>query len=1136
MLPSKSKMSSLDSRPMTPNPAHARGTSTSLVEKARKEMLLIPITDLDYSVPNAEATIHLGSVGISTQNGHEGIVALAPTTAESSDKSALATMNQSCHIASRSSETEKKALTALTPSMQPPWLNIFSQNVALPALSTSLPPLGCGFEDTSQLAHCGNLLRKYFSSSSAAASIPSEPLDPTQRALIESYAQNENEMSRVRRLIQRVVEAFAADILNSSVDLSEVLLLVPCLNQEYYSKLLNCVIAEFETAKLLNIDLLQGLVQLVESASSDYLEPEDLIRILIVLRNRLQDNPQQSTKHPYHLTWAFSRLLDVMVEGKVKDLRRVVDQEPMFALFGHLKDNTDPYLQHQATYAFQGLMHVPSDEERRKLVLRHAGNITMGLLGVESVCKLDLNQFKGGADHLHKAAGESHEIGTKVADGGQPLLESSQGIRASIKGDFYSGGRQLWYSALREAQEHVRNGRLQDFNHLVFDAPCCTHIEFERGVIQLLGEIGMDFLWETATRHHAVDLLAELYRNKLTKDSSKDIDLWILNILNQIVALDDILISGHVQGLLYGLEKACDSGGGKSTFTLQLERTLWKNYSRDGPVPLHINLPSVDNPQQDLIAKQLRQLEFSEAHIMELKLHHQLILICDGYDESQQLVNLHFTNKLNQPRQWNTKMIISCRTQFLGPTYLDRFRPQSNDRYTSDQQDLFQEVIIAPFSREQIENYVEQYVLLEPRTWRTQDYMDRLTTIPDLLDLVRNPFLLTLALEALPGVTEGKKDLSKIKISRVQLYDTFVHHWFRVNQRRLDRNNALSRDDRDMLIQLMDAGFVSQGIEYSSKLAQAIFIKQNGNPVVQYVHLSEKNTWKAEFFGPQPEVRLLRESSPLTRTGNQFRFVHRSMLEYFLSRVIYNPTMMENQEFDSQTDTVSPAATLIEANGPLFRRNLVQEPSIIQFLCDRVKSTPNFEQELRRVVNQSKTDSSAATAATNAITILVKAGSPFNGADLRGVKIPGADLSDGQFDSVQLQGADLTGVILSRSWLRQADLNGAQLEGLRFGELPYLDTGEVIRACTYSPDGRMLAVGFKFSSSFSIYDTSTWIVIHRFTTTGEVLDIAFSPDSQQIVSAGMCGAVRTWDCTSGEEMLAMSAHTDYWQAYRVGEQ
>ncbi|KAF9272027.1 WD repeat-containing protein 25, partial [Linnemannia elongata] len=197
------------------------------------------------------------------------------------------------------------------------------------------------------------------------------------------------------------------------------------------------------------------------------------------------------------------------------------------------------------------------------------------------------------------------------------------------------------------------------------------------------------------------------------------------------------------------------------------------------------------------------------------------------------------------------------------------------------------------------------------------------------------------------------------------------------------------------------------------------------------------------------------------------------------------------------------------------------------FLCDRVRLNRDFEQQLRAVIDQSKTDSNATIAATNAITILVRAGVAFHGADLRGIKIPHADLSEGQFDSAQFQGADLTGVNLSRSWLRQADLSHTQLKGVQFGELPYLKVKGEAQACAYSQDGRMLGVALWAKGlGISIFDTSTWQRIHLITATQKVNSVAFSPDSQRIVSGDQKGMVQLWDCTSGEELLIMKGHTD----------
>ncbi|KAF9537268.1 WD_REPEATS_REGION domain-containing protein, partial [Mortierella hygrophila] len=611
----------------------------------------------------------------------------------------------------------------------------------------------------------------------------------------------------------------------------------------------------------------------------------------------------------------------------------------------------------------------------------------------------------------------------------------------------------------------------------------------------------------------------DVYIPPMAKPSlkSKDEDIFLL-----MEKMQEFLAGERQVMLVLG-----DSGAGKSTFNRHLEHCLWTDYKPRDPIPLFINLPAINQPDQDLVAKQLKFHAFSDDQIMEIKLHRQLILICDGYDESQQLVNLHRTNSLNQPGQWNTKMVISCRTQFLGPEYHSRFMPLGQGgHYDGPAPHLFQEAVIAPFSKAQIENYVEQYVPLEPRTWVTKDYMDRLTTIPNLLDLVRNPFLLSLSLEALPGVTEGKQDLSTINITRAYLYDTFVSHWLDVNKRRLERNNALSMEDRDMLNQLVSAGFASLGLDYATKLAGAIFDRQEGKPMVKYVHLSDKNTWKAEFFGPQPEIRLLRESSPLTRAGNQFRFVHRSILEYFLSRAIYNPVKTDNEddEEDAEPDEYR-SRSLFDVKSPLFRRNLLPESSIIQFLCDRVKSSPDFEKQLRNVIDLSKTDASAAIAATNAITILVRAGVSFNGADLRRIKIPGADLSEGQFDSARFQGANLTGADLSRSWLRQANLSGAQLKDVRFGELPYLEMENNVMSCIYSSDGTMLAAGLR-GNGVDVYSTITWTTVLQIRDTLGVYSVVFSPDSQQIAFGGRDTTVRVWDLTRGEELLAMKGHTE----------
>ncbi|KAG0295949.1 hypothetical protein BGZ98_001167, partial [Dissophora globulifera] len=82
----------------------------------------------------------------------------------------------------------------------------------------------------------------------------------------------------------------------------------------------------------------------------------------------------------------------------------------------------------------------------------------------------------------------------------------------------------------------------------------------------------------------------------------------------------------------------------------------------------------------------------------------------------------------------------------------------------------------------------------------------------------------------------------------------------------------------------------------------------------------------------------------------------------------------------------------LASSSPLFRKKYINKPSIVQFLAERVQQESLFKQELLTYIEESKLDKRWSIAAANAITILVKAGVRFNGADLKGIKIPGADL------------------------------------------------------------------------------------------------------------------------------------------------
>ncbi|KAG0286151.1 hypothetical protein BGZ98_005200, partial [Dissophora globulifera] len=502
------------------------------------------------------------------------------------------------------------------------------------------------------------------------------------------------------------------------------------------------------------------------------------------------------------------------------------------------------------------------------------------------------------------------------------------------------------------------------------------------------------------------------------------------------------------------------------------------------------------------------------------------------------------SNRLNQPGEWNVQMVISCRSESLGQDYRDRFQPSDSNRQATPE--LFQEAVIAPFSQDQVEEYIKRYVSMGT-VWQVRDYLRSLKSIPSLEDLVMNPFMLTLTMEVLPRIVNPGQDFTSVRVTRVALYDQFVEQWLERGKRRLADKDLNSQEKKDFE-RLADDGFTQNGISFLKDLACAIYKYQAGYPVVTYSHNTDQGTWKQGFFSRKDEKQLLLEVCPLARTGNQYRFIHKSILEYCLTRAVFEPQdeekakrlasmqalkrrgsvssveSFENQDIREESVVPVPIEQAV-LESPLGWRLFVGEPSIIQFLAERVQQEPLFKQQLLAVIELSKVNKEARKAAANAITILTRAGVGFNGMDLKGIQIPGADVSGSQFDSAQLQGADLRKVNLGNVWLRRANLSNARMSGVQFGEWPYLKEEITVWSCAYSPDGKTFAVGLD-DNTIGVYNTKTWGKINTLQGhTDRVLSVTYSPSGHQIASGGADKTVRLWDAQTGAPGLILSGHT-----------
>ncbi|KAF9127955.1 hypothetical protein BGW39_005466, partial [Mortierella sp. 14UC] len=865
--------------------------------------------------------------------------------------------------------------------------NIFLVDAPAPIIRLDTPANHrARFESTLQLAFCAGLLPKNTPSlafESGATDVP--VLDETGQAWLTAMQDDPSAQSHIRWLISKLVAEFVKDASMGSAAISEVVILGPALCRKDYRSLLSCLIERFDLTVLLNIDLLQGVVQLVQSASPGYLADDDLVRILASLRGRLDSTHALSKAYVYQLVLAVSKVLEVMVIGEVKGLNRQRDHQSLLAVLRGLREvEDDPFLKFQVSYAFQTLLYLPDDETSWQAFLRHAQSVAVGVTAVACVFKLDPMNALAAVEHLQQVASNAIDVIKSNIDGAHAFQATAQGASQAAERIYWSNKKEAWFLTLQVAHVFVREGRLVEFNTLVCNAPCRTDDNFQRGICLILGEIAANQLWDVASRRSAIDFLGELYKVETGRKKGVKIRKWIASMVSQISKMSWPDVSVHASALLTSLKEnqftdtenchplhtylplptsfplldrildipnveydlEClkfqrleeglfpisiplrakssllhsdnssfllmekvrdflesdrrvflllgDSGSGKSMFCRQLERELWNDYEVGYRIPLYINLPSIDQPDNDLIGKHLCDYNNILAHrVQEIKRHRQLVLICDGYDESRLTANLYTANRLGQIQ---IKMIVSCRNTFLSHGYEGRFRPYGADKFHDNSSDLFEEATIVSFTESDIQEFITQFVkdptaaafLGNVSVSSQDDYLEKLSVIPNLMDLAKNPFLLTLALKALPSLSASALGFSKLEATQQDLYRGFINEWIRLSKERLDRGR-LSHEVREVFDELLEADFWWCVRDYSKRLARAIFLQQKGHPVVEYTHLKDKQSWKAEFFGRDLEPTLLREASPLTRAGKRHWFIHKSLLDYFLSLAVFDP-------------------------------------------------------------------------------------------------------------------------------------------------------------------------------------------------------------------------------------------------------
>ncbi len=632
-----------------------------------------------------------------------------------------------------------------------------------------------------------------------------------------------------------------------------------------------------------------------------------------------------------------------------------------------------------------------------------------------------------------------------------------------------------------------------------------------------------------------------------------------------------------------------DVGSGKSTLVRFLVYDLARNYLKDPvrhPAPVLIPLGEVRKEtslegvihehfsRRNLPVANFRRFE----HLVRLG---KIILFFDAFDEMADRVSFEdgFNNfrEISRAAEAAGKVIVTCRVTYFKDVEEQRemideaFRAPGTPFYEKLRERSGNEVVyLKPFDEAKIRSYLAVARPEPDEDWR------KIEQIYDLKGLAQLPLLLTMITESLDEFAPGEK------VDAAKLYERYTDKWI---TRDFTKGRVILK--RDSKLKLM------------MELARRVW--NNPDSPMRYRELASfvdemREAGVVEFRGHETEdiIAAIHLRSFLKREGETgFSFIHRSFMEYFLARRLFNGL---NNEKDIEIG-------LLNTRG--FNKRIIhflamidRDDSIVPLLSAILAGSyhPNISENALEILYwggrircEMEEEVSDAAELRQALNKRLPRGARLAGAHLQGVTLEYADLTEADLAGADLTKANLNHVRLDRAILRdaalveagvenasardadfrnadldrasfnQSDLTGSDLSGARnqsresfvnsslarvrgltfaagidfesLRPVPQLGASNGVTAVALSPDGELIAAG-SGDGVIRLYRTSDGALLRSLDGhSSSVRSVAFAPDGLTLASGSYDNSVKLWQAASGK--LLQTFEGNLGQVYAV---
>ena len=484
--------------------------------------------------------------------------------------------------------------------------------------------------------------------------------------------------------------------------------------------------------------------------------------------------------------------------------------------------------------------------------------------------------------------------------------------------------------------------------------------------VELIGQRLRHYFYETLFDERAFDIYIPP-RSEMTPQNNAQ---GLVERLQTLIMGDEILSM-----LVIG-----DPGLGKTLLSYHLAHQYWQTFvnspaSEGTPcwLPVWLYLPSFSSEERakNLLSTVLKQQGLLEQEIEMLQVACQrheisLLIIIDGLDEikiSQE--NFYLSNGWFQAEWPHIKVVTFSRPEAFStleePIDYQRLF-YTRDPFSLSVSDTFKELYLQPFTEEDIDEYLKAFVIKKQSTiiigeeeaeesfsanWEWTVYRDKLNQISPLSALAKNPFVLSILVQALPRIIqEAEKANGGYVYTRERVYHAFVQDWLERQARRIWRNEV----QREMLLA---AGLNNAGSKlkkppselteclwtYSENLACFAWQEGKGKLDTQLseahtlryelVHRPDKKAYFLEESLCEEVVEIIRSGCLLKCQGQVYRFLHKTIVEFFAAHALFEGAHIAADAYLRQLDNQS-----IQESFHLNDNSLQSEPQIIELLAD----------------------------------------------------------------------------------------------------------------------------------------------------------------------------------------------------------